>query len=72
MATPSERVIANLKAQLDDSRGYVESALRRGEALQWVLYMDSSGKVGRPKLTISGRDVDTGGRAALTSLHTNQ
>ena len=70
--TPSERVIANLKAQIDDSRGYIESAMRRGESLQFVFHMDSNGKVGRAKLTITGRDVDNGGRAPLTSMRTSQ
>lgn len=66
--TPSERVVAKLKVQIDDSRAYIEAAMRRGESLQLVFHVDSSGTVGRVKLTITGRDIDNGGRAPLTSM----
>lgn len=56
-ATADDAMVARLKAQIDDAKGYIGAALRRGEGLQIVLHFDASGRVNPSKFTITARPV---------------
>ena len=46
--------ITALKRELDEQVApYLELARKRGDGVQIVLYVDKTGKVGRPKVTVT-------------------